>query len=1027
MERTSLLILALAATCAALAAPAQSQDLFECAFNDTTDVLTYCNAGDNPLCMLGETKALVIFTIFRDVDPDDEYEDSSACFQWHEEETDLYPWMSSYLDSTCSNPGDCPDPRTSTCETVEVDNEADEPSLTDYFHEMSAGKFWLWGDVFPSIVRTPGTRSYYRTLDSDCLDDVGLATLDVLDSLDSMIDFSEYDRNPQDGYVDLIIMVYRSFRNLSGCTPTGFAWLQGSGLCGADTDTLVTNDSLNGEPVKIDLGFGLGRPSGVTLTGQNLSLALQQSAHEIGHLYFTRGSEPWRFQHTDFLAQFGVMDNSVNGPSGQKGAGLCYSAFERDRLGWLNTAVVDSTTLGLVLDEAFQGSRAVKIPLRDSTEYFLIENRAQVSWYDTTHADLFPTCRLNPLPKRGAAIYHVDLEGGSAAPHNRVDVEVASGLFELSGSLDRAKPEPINGRDTLDVVANARATTADTWGVGNANTFGTYTSPNTNRYEEISPGTWRQSLLTGVNVNNMVLGANDTLAFDVVFADSANHVERPATGAYTTKWDGWVYLTGDVVIDSLVTLQVEDSTDVKARYSYDKSAEGTPAGVDTSRIEVVVKGGGLLDVNGTTGAGTVLFTSTKAVPAMSDWYGIRLKTNAGIDMNHTEVSYGLWGISATASTGAFVIDNSRIRKNGYYGIYAEAVADTYIVRDSAIHHNGIGGISFTQKKSLTGTFYMHTKIVGDSVYANSISLEGGNEIELWNLGGTGVQIDSLRDNAIGFATTAGSYGLYSDGAGNGGHRTFVRGDTVANFTADGVTLAGLGISRVESLLVDDIDMVGLVIAGVCTVRVADSRFGDLNWTHVWNDETARGSLGDNGSGGASPGRNAFEHTEDDTVEVWNWHSGFTLKAENNWWDYAGCDDEPPLLPPTSYFYGTVDRSPFECSEPELSRPFPGFFDADAPEIVVLALAIAPNPSTGGVIIAYDIPGSMTGAPDAEVAVYAVSGRRVARLAAGRRAPGRYVTGWDLTTSGGERVAAGVYYVRFAVGSDVLTKKLVLAP
>jgi hypothetical protein len=49
--------------------------------------------------------------------------------------------------------------------------------------------------------------------------------------------------------------------------------------------------------------------------------------------------------------------------------------------------------------------------------------------------------------------------------------------------------------------------------------------------------------------------------------------------------------------------------------------------------------------------------------------------------------------------------------------------------------------------------------------------------------------------------------------------------------------------------------------------------------------------------------------------------------------------------------------------------------------------------------------------DAEVAIFDVMGRRVARPFRGVAGPGRQVVGWDGTSDGGPTVPSGIFFVR----------------
>ncbi len=98
---------------------------------------------------------------------------------------------------------------------------------------------------------------------------------------------------------------------------------------------------------------------------------------------------------------------------------------------------------------------------------------------------------------------------------------------------------------------------------------------------------------------------------------------------------------------------------------------------------------------------------------------------------------------------------------------------------------------------------------------------------------------------------------------------------------------------------------------------------------------------------------------------------------------------------------------------------------DAPAVVevpaVLALAPpSPNPSRGAAAIAYDVP---AGGSPIDLAVYDLSGRRVAELVRGFTGPGRHRVEWDGRDSSGRIVADGIYFVRMEARNASFTRKI----
>ncbi len=88
---------------------------------------------------------------------------------------------------------------------------------------------------------------------------------------------------------------------------------------------------------------------------------------------------------------------------------------------------------------------------------------------------------------------------------------------------------------------------------------------------------------------------------------------------------------------------------------------------------------------------------------------------------------------------------------------------------------------------------------------------------------------------------------------------------------------------------------------------------------------------------------------------------------------------------------------------------------------LLLLENRPNPFNPATIMTYVVPE----AGRAELAIYDVSGRRVATLVDGMVGPGTHRVRWDGTGESGRALASGVYFARLSALGEVRTRKLVL--
>lgn len=257
-------------------------------------------------------------------------------------------------------------------------------SLTDYFQQMSLGKFTLIGTTRSVIA--PRTRQEYKKRGWTRRE----IHKELIESLDSTMDFAEFDRwdyegeynhvERPDGIVDLICIIWR---NVADDIPSKYAMNHAFGFIGDEADlgfgdalpvdggTRFIRMSYGGNKTNEPAGSGLTMSK--TFTRSPVETLLKVNIHEIGH-YLMGGME----YHTGFgcwgmVATFGIRMFVPN-------------AFERHRLGWIDliTLTADSTTLyGVPLPDYVTTGKAVRFVI-DSTsgQYFYLENHQGISRWD---------------------------------------------------------------------------------------------------------------------------------------------------------------------------------------------------------------------------------------------------------------------------------------------------------------------------------------------------------------------------------------------------------------------------------------------------------------------------------------------------------------------------------------------------------------------------------------------------------------------------------------------------------------------
>lgn len=95
-------------------------------------------------------------------------------------------------------------------------------------------------------------------------------------------------------------------------------------------------------------------------------------------------------------------------------------------------------------------------------------------------------------------------------------------------------------------------------------------------------------------------------------------------------------------------------------------------------------------------------------------------------------------------------------------------------------------------------------------------------------------------------------------------------------------------------------------------------------------------------------------------------------------------------------------------------------DSPSPQAFLLAQNY-PNPFNSGTVIRFVLPARTR----VELAVYSVTGQRVARLVGGVRDAGAHAVAWDGRGDSGEKLASGLYLYRLQAGTHIETRSLLL--
>ncbi len=100
----------------------------------------------------------------------------------------------------------------------------------------------------------------------------------------------------------------------------------------------------------------------------------------------------------------------------------------------------------------------------------------------------------------------------------------------------------------------------------------------------------------------------------------------------------------------------------------------------------------------------------------------------------------------------------------------------------------------------------------------------------------------------------------------------------------------------------------------------------------------------------------------------------------------------------------------------------GVPDGERPKALAFH-APRPNPLTREAVFAFDLPQAAT----VSLAIYDLSGRRVASIVSGSLGPGRYQFPWNAVSESGPRVPGGLYFARFVTPGMSSVARLIVLP
>ncbi len=324
-------------------------------------------------------------------------------------------------------------------------------TIKDYFKDISGGQLDIVTVNLPSTVgwvTAPQTYAYYvnnvNGTGSYPRNTQGL-TEDLVDALDSLVDFSIYD-NDKNGVVDYLIIIHpRQGAEVTASNQD--IWSHKWGIV-----PKLTNDSVYVSNFTI-------QPEYITTLGD---MTIGSFAHMIGHayglpdLYDTDGSSYG-------IGKWGVMGyGSWLGPNGKGGSPSHPCAWSKIKLGVKSAVNIEASVDALQIENINTTGEIYRVWTKGAIgdEYYLLENRQKVG-YDSY------------LPNSGLLIWHIDDSKSNntqewthtgLTSNYMVALEQADGLFNLENRNNLGdNNDPFPGGLGTDVFHSQTTPSSDSY------------------------------------------------------------------------------------------------------------------------------------------------------------------------------------------------------------------------------------------------------------------------------------------------------------------------------------------------------------------------------------------------------------------------------------------------------------------------------------------------------------------------------------------------------------------------------------
>ena len=448
----------------------------------------------------------------------------------------------------------------------------------------------------------------------------------------------------------------------------------------------------------------------------------------------------------------------------------------------------------------------------------------------------------------------------------------------------------------------------------------------------------------------------------------------------TTTWSGEIYLIGDVVIPSGVTLTINPGTVINFRPDTDVYE----AGLDTTRSEIVIQNGGSLIANGNIQNPIIFQSSFRADgtdPSAEGWKGaIQIRNEEGDGNDYDPILYnpgkddwgGIRNEGGTLTLQNCVISDAEVgvEVTGYQGTTSLSEVDLSANHFGLKVHEGVS----VARLALTniGLYYNRKGI--------SATLYGPGYVEMRNA--------TIADNLQGIGFTAA----------DGDTLSLKFKNTIVAFNTVGIYTEGTHLSSPALTL------------QYCDVFGAPPTGADFQGVYTAMPTTS----GNTGNVSVDP---QFVAHASETSEEYDYH----LQATSPLID-AG---DPNMTEADSStinmgrYGGTTEYTSVSSGGTSSSKP--AVLKTEDTPLVFSLSQNAPNPFNPETIISYTLPQS----EQVKLVIYNVLGQEIRTLVNAFKPAGRYRVVWNSRDDFGRSVSSGVYFYQITAGEFLGTRKMLI--